>query len=144
MQKIMVLNGPNLGKLGSREPEIYGTTSWPELVAAVTEDAKQLGVSVDIRQTDSESELIASLHEAFDNKIAVIINPAAFTHYSYALRDACAMVTGSGVKLIEVHISNPHSREDFRHNSVISGVATGVIAGFGVDSYLLALRQLAN
>jgi 3-dehydroquinate dehydratase-2 len=144
MQKIMVLNGPNLGKLGSREPEIYGTTSWPELVAAVTEDAKQLGVSVDIRQTDSESELIASLHEAFDNKIAVIINPAAFTHYSYALRDACAMLTGSGVKLIEVHISNPHSREDFRHNSVISGVATGVIAGFGVDSYLLALRQLAN
>ena len=140
----MVLNGPNLGKLGSREPEIYGTTSWPELVAAVTEDAKQLGVSVDIRQTDSESELIASLHEAFDNKIAVIINPAAFTHYSYALRDACAMLTGSGVKLIEVHISNPHSREDFRHNSVISGVATGVIAGFGVDSYLLALRQLAN
>jgi 3-dehydroquinate dehydratase-2 len=144
MQKIMVLNGPNLGKLGSREPEIYGTTSWPELVAAVTEDAKHLGVSVDIRQTDSESELIASLHEAFDNKIAVIINPAAFTHYSYALRDACAMVTGSGVKLIEVHISNPHSREDFRHNSVISGVATGVIAGFGVDSYRLALRQLAN
>jgi 3-dehydroquinate dehydratase-2 len=144
MQKIMVLNGPNLGKLGSREPEIYGTTSWPELVAAVTEDAKQLGVSVDIRQTDSESELIASLHEAFDNKIAVIINPAAFTHYSYALRDACAMVTGSGVKLIEVHISNPHSREDFRHISVISGVATGVIAGFGVDSYRLALRQLAN
>jgi 3-dehydroquinate dehydratase-2 len=144
MQKIMVLNGPNLGKLGSREPEVYGTTSWPELVAAVTEDAKQFGVSVDIRQTDSESELIASLHEAFDNKIAVIINPAAFTHYSYALRDACAMVTGSGVKLIEVHISNPHSREDFRHNSVISGVATGVIAGFGVDSYLLALRQLAN
>ena len=140
----MVLNGPNLGKLGSREPEVYGTTSWPELVAAVTEDAKQFGVSVDIRQTDSESELIASLHEAFDNKIAVIINPAAFTHYSYALRDACAMVTGSGVKLIEVHISNPHSREDFRHNSVISGVATGVIAGFGVDSYLLALRQLAN
>ena len=140
----MVLNGPNLGRLGSREPEIYGTTSWPELVATITEDAKQLGVSVDIRQTDSESELIASLHEAFDNKIAVIINPAAFTHYSYALRDACAMVTGSGVKLIEVHISNPHSREDFRHNSVISGVATGVIAGFGVDSYLLALRQLAN
>jgi 3-dehydroquinate dehydratase-2 len=144
MQKIMVLNGPNLGKLGSREPEVYGTTSWPELVARITEDAKQLGVYVDIRQTDSESELIASLHEAFDNKIAVIINPAAFTHYSYALRDACAMVTGSGVKLIEVHISNPHSREDFRHNSVISGVATGVIAGFGADSYLLALRQLAN
>jgi 3-dehydroquinate dehydratase-2 len=144
MQKIMVLNGPNLGKLGSREPEIYGTTSWPELVARITEDAKQLGVSVDIRQTDSESELIASLHEAFDKNIAVIINPASFTHSSYALRDACAMVTGSGVKLIEVHISNPHSREDFRHNSVISGVATGVIAGFGVDSYLLALRQLAN
>ena len=140
----MVLNGPNLGKLGSREPEVYGTTSWPELVETITEDAKQLGVSVDIRQTDSESELIASLHEAFDKNIAVIINPAAFTHYSYALRDACAMVTGSGVKLIEVHISNPHSREDFRHNSVISGVATGVIAGFGVDSYLLALRQLAN
>jgi 3-dehydroquinate dehydratase-2 len=88
--------------------------------------------------------MIGWLHEAVDSKSHVIINPAAFTHYSYSLRDACAMVTGAGLSLIEVHISNPHSREEFRHNSVISGVATGVIAGFGHNSYLLALRQLSH
>jgi 3-dehydroquinate dehydratase-2 len=101
-------------------------------------------VSVELKQTNDEAELIGWLHQAVDSKIDVILNPAAFTHYSYALRDACAMVTTAGLKLVEVHISNPHSREEFRHKSVISAVATGVIAGFGLDSYRLALRQLAH
>jgi 3-dehydroquinate dehydratase-2 len=101
-------------------------------------------MSVDVRQTNDEAELISWLHEAADSKSNVILNPAAFTHYSYALRDACAIVTSAGLKLIEVHISNPHSREEFRHNSVISAVATGVIAGFGINSYLLALKYLSN
>lgn len=104
----------------------------------------ELGISVDTRQTDSEAELIGWIHEAVDAQSDVVLNPAAFTHYSYALRDAAAMITKSGNRLIEVHLSNPHTREEFRHTSVISGVATGVIAGFGVDSYLLALQQLAG
>lgn len=94
-------------------------------------------------QTGSEDQLISWLHDAFQEKADVILNPAAFTHYSYALRDACAMLKGHS-RLIEVHISNPHAREEFRHTSVISSVATGVIAGFGVDSYLLALQQLTR
>jgi len=106
--------------------------------------AGELGLDVSVRQTNDESEIINWLHEATDSKANVILNPAAFTHYSYALRDACAIVTSSGLKLIEVHISNPHAREEFRHNSVISGVASGVIAGFGIDSYRLALSQLAH
>jgi 3-dehydroquinate dehydratase-2 len=144
MKRILVLNGPNLSRLGSREPEIYGTTDWSTLVAMVIAEAEQLGLNADVRQTDSESELISWLHMAVDANQDVVLNPAAFTHYSYALRDAAALVTKSGNRLIEVHLSNPHAREEFRHNSVISGVASGVIAGFGVDSYLLALRQLAN
>lgn len=137
-----MLNGPNLGRLGSREPEIYGSTDWAGLVAAVGEKAHALNLEADIRQTDSEAELIGWLHEAVDSGADVILNPAAFTHYSYAVRDAATMVTKSGAKLIEVHLSNPHAREEFRHTSVISGVATGVIAGFGVNSYLVALTQL--
>lgn len=144
MTKVLILNGPNLGRLGSREPEIYGTTDWAGLVAASTQRAEALGLSVEVRQTNSESELIGWLYEAVDGGFDVVLNPAAFTHYSYALRDAAALVTKSGKRLIEVHLSNPHTREEFRHNSVISGVATGVIAGFGIGSYLLALEQLAN
>lgn len=142
MRKVFVLNGPNLGRLGSREPDIYGSTDWAGLVSAVSNKATELGLEAEIRQTDSEAELIGWLHEAVDAKVDVVINPAAFTHYSYAVRDAATMVTKSGRKLIEVHLSNPHAREEFRHTSVISGVATGVIAGFGVNSYLLALTQL--
>jgi 3-dehydroquinate dehydratase-2 len=111
---------------------------------AIESKAQELGADVEIRQTDSESELIGWIHEAIDSKSNVILNPAAFTHYSYALRDAAVQVTKSGLKLIEVHLSNPQAREEFRHTSVISGVATGVIAGFGSDSYLLALAQLAK
>jgi 3-dehydroquinate dehydratase-2 len=143
MNKVLVLNGPNLNRLGSREPDVYGNASYADLVSSLTASANELGMSVDVRQTNDEAELISWLHEAADTKSNVILNPAAFTHYSYALRDACAIVTSAGLKLIEVHISNPHSREEFRHNSVISAVATGVIAGFGQNSYLLAVRELS-
>jgi len=142
MSNVLVLNGPNLGRLGSREPEIYGSIDFAALTSLCVERGESLGHNVQVRQTDSESELIGWLHEAIDTKSHVVLNPAAFTHYSYAVRDAAAMVTKAGLKLVEVHLSNPHSREEFRHNSVISGVATGVIAGFGADSYLLALAAL--
>ena len=143
MKSVLVLNGPNLQRLGSREPEIYGTLDYPALVSTLEEAASELGVSVKVKQSDSESELISWLHEATDNGLDIIFNPAAFTHYSYAIADACKIHTTSGAKLIEVHISNPHSREEFRRTSVISPSATGVIAGFGFDSYLMALRQLS-
>ncbi|MEG0027878.1 MAG: type II 3-dehydroquinate dehydratase [Aurantimicrobium sp.] len=142
MARILVLNGPNLGRLGSREPDVYGNQDLAALKVLLEADAPSH--EIDLRQTDSEPELMSWLFEAVDTNTAVILNPAAFTHYSYALRDAAAMVTKAGVPLIEVHISNPHSREEFRHNSVISAVATGVIAGFGFDSYRLALAQLTR
>lgn len=142
MARILVLNGPNLGRLGSREPDVYGNQDLAALKVLLEADAPSH--EIDLRQTDSEPELMSWLFEAVDTNTAVILNPAAFTHYSYALRDAAAMVTKAGVPLIEVHISNPHSREKFRHNSVISAVATGVIAGFGFDSYRLALAQLTR
>jgi 3-dehydroquinate dehydratase-2 len=141
MPSILVLNGPNLSRLGSREPDVYGTTTYPELVSAL-EAAANADETISVRQTNDESELIQWLHDAADTSAEVVLNPAAFTHYSYALRDAVAVVTGAGLPVVEVHISNPHAREEFRHNSVISGVATGVIAGFGVDSYHLALAAL--
>jgi 3-dehydroquinate dehydratase-2 len=144
MKNVLVLNGPNLSQLGAREPEVYGDRNWSQLVEMIEAEAQSLSLEVDIRQTDSEAQLISWLHEAVSASADVVINPAAFTHDSYAVRDACAMVTSAKLRLIEVHISNPHAREAFRHNSVISGVATGVIAGFGFDSYRLALRQLAN
>jgi 3-dehydroquinate dehydratase-2 len=109
----------------------------------LTEQAGE-AIDIDLRQTDDEAELIGWLHEAVDGGDAVILNPAAFTHYSYALRDAAALVTKAGLPLIEVHISNPHAREEFRHTSVISGVATGVIAGLGFDSYVLALQAVGR
>ena len=138
--RILVLNGPNLGRLGSREPDVYGNADLGPLTALLTERAGN--TPLEVRQTDDEAELIGWLHEAVDGGCAVILNPAAFTHYSYALRDAAALVTKAGLPLIEVHISNPHARESFRHTSVISGVATGVIAGFGFGSYLLALEHI--
>lgn len=144
MHKILVLNGPNLNMLGVREPDIYGVLSYTELVSKITSEAVNRGVAVDVRQSNDEAELIAWLHEAFEAKTDVIINPAAFTHYSYALADACSMLISSGIKVIEVHISNPNSRELFRRTSVISPSVTGVISGFGIDSYLLAVTQLAS
>ncbi|MEY4742743.1 MAG: hypothetical protein RIR34_82 [Actinomycetota bacterium] len=144
MSLVFVLNGPNLGRLGSREPDIYGSTDYAGLVSKCIDAGTAQGLTVEVRQTDSEAELIGWLHEAVDREADVVLNPAAFTHYSYAVRDAAVQVTKAGKRLIEVHLSNPHTREEFRHKSVISGIATGVIAGFGVDSYLLALSQLAR
>ena len=141
MTRIAVLNGPNLGRLGSRDPDVYGTESLDDIAQTLAGMCPK-GVSCDVRQSDSESQLIVWLHEAIDNRQPVIINPAAFTHYSYALRDSCQMVTQAGLPLIEIHLSNPHARESFRHQSVISPVATGVIAGFGVNSYTLALTHI--
>jgi len=141
--KIVVLNGPNLGRLGSRDPEVYGTATLGDIEAALAAECPP-GFQCEVRQTDSEAELISWLHDACDAGTPVILNPAAFTHYSYALRDAASMVTQAGVPLIEIHLSNPHARESFRHQSVISGVATGVIAGFGADSYLLAMKQITR
>lgn len=141
MTSILVLNGPNLSRLGSREPDVYGSTTWEQLVESL-EAAATEGETISVRQTNDESELIEWIHEALDSRAEVILNPAAFTHYSYALRDAVAMLTGAQLPVVEVHISNPHAREEFRHNSVISGVVTGVIAGFGVESYHLALAAL--
>ncbi len=137
--KVLVLNGPNLSRLGTREPDIYGSTTWPQLRQMVAEYGASRGIEADVRQTDSEAELIGWLHEAADAAMPVVLNPAAFTHYSYGVRDAAAQLTAP---LIEVHISNPATREEFRHTSVIAGVATGTIAGFGVNSYLLAVDAL--
>jgi 3-dehydroquinate dehydratase II len=141
MPNVYVLNGPNLNRLGTREPEIYGGTTFDDLAADCVATAESLGLTAVVRQTNDESELIGWLHAAQDEGAAVVLNPAAFTHYSYALRDACAMLTSP---LVEVHISNPAAREEFRHTSVIAGVATGTIAGFGIDSYRLALRAVAS
>ena len=141
---VYVLNGPNLNRLGSREPEIYGSETLESIADLVSREADSLGLTVDFRQTNDEAELIGWIHEAVDLGADVVINPAAFTHYSYAVRDACALVTTSGAKLIEIHLSNPATREEFRHTSVVAGVATGTIAGFGSGSYLLALRALAR
>ncbi|WP_104166360.1 type II 3-dehydroquinate dehydratase [Cryobacterium sp. N22] len=143
MRTVLVLNGPNLGRLGSREPDVYGSADLDDLRVLLTDSAPE-DVTVDVRQTDDEAELIHWLYEAVDTTTPVVLNPAAFTHYSYALRDAAALVTKAGIPLVEVHISNPHARETFRHTSVVSAVATGVIAGFGFDSYRLALDHIVR
>jgi 3-dehydroquinate dehydratase II len=138
---VLVLNGPNLGRLGAREPEIYGKTTYPELAALCVRGGAELGLAVQVRQTDSEAELIGWLHEAADAGLAVVLNAGALTHTSIALRDACAARTAP---LVEVHISNVHAREEFRHHSYISAVASGVIVGLGVEGYVLALSWLAS
>lgn len=141
---IVVLNGPNLGRLGRREPEVYGRATYADLVRACEETAAEAGLAVDVRQTDSEGEMIGWLHEAADRARGVVLNPGAWTHYSYAVRDAVAIVTGAGVPLVEVHLSQPAAREEFRARSVVAAVATGSISGLGLDSYRLAIRALAG
>ena len=136
---ILIINGPNLSRLDIRDSSIYGDLTYPGLVAMISSHATELGFVADVRQSDNEAEIIQWLHEAADANLPVIINPAAFTHYSYAIRDAAEMVKAP---LIEVHLSNPLSREEFRHTSVISGVADGTIGGFGPDSYMLALEAM--
>jgi 3-dehydroquinate dehydratase II len=140
LKTVLVLNGPNLGRLGRREPEVYGSTTYEELVALVEREADELGLKAVVRQSDSEADLLNWIHAAADAGDPVILNAGAFTHTSVALRDACAELTAP---LIEVHISNVHTREEFRHHSYISAAATGVIVGLGVQGYLLALRYLA-
>jgi 3-dehydroquinate dehydratase-2 len=139
-RRVLVLNGPNLGRLGKREPAIYGTATYADLTDLCQRAGAELGLDVDVRQTDYEGELIGWIHEACDNALPVVLNPAAFTHYSIAVMDAVKMRTAP---LVEVHISNIAGREDFRHQSVITGSATGIIAGFGFQGYVLALRAIA-
>ena len=141
MTTVFVLNGPNIGRLGTREPEVYGHTTYADLVAMCEKLGDELGLEVKVRQTDAEHELIGWLHEAADAGAAVVLNPGAWSHYSYAVRDACSSLVRP---LVEVHISNIHAREPFRHHSVVSAVATGVICGLGVDGYRLALEHLAR
>lgn len=137
--KILVINGPNLARLDIRDSNVYGALNYPQLKAFIEESAKANGFTADVRQSDDEATIISWLHEAADNSTPVIINPAAFTHYSYAIRDAAELVKSP---LIEVHLSNPLAREEFRHTSVISGVANGTIGGFGPNSYALAISAL--
>lgn len=139
MTSLLVLSGPNLNLLGSREPDIYGSETLADIESYC--EAKT-GAAATWFQSNSEADLINQLHSAVGVFDAVVINPGAFTHYSYALRDAVAATMGMGLVIIEVHLSNPHAREEFRHKSVLSGVVTGTIAGFGKDSYLLAMKQL--
>ncbi|WP_156753891.1 type II 3-dehydroquinate dehydratase [Actinokineospora pegani] len=138
--RVHVLNGPNLGRLGTREPEVYGSTTHADLVALCEATAAELGIEVLVRQTDAEAQMLGWLHEAADERAPVVLNAAAWTHYSIAVRDAAAQLNAP---LLEVHISNVHKREPFRHTSHLSDIATGVIVGLGVDGYALALRWLA-
>jgi len=139
--KVYVLNGPNLGRLGSRQVDVYGVTSYRQLVEECVATGRELGLAVEVRQTDAEHEMLAWLHAAADERAPVVLNPGAWSHYSYAVRDACALLAGP---LVEVHISNIHAREAFRHHSVVSAIATGVICGLGIDGYRLALRHIAG
>ena len=137
---IQVLNGASLGRLGKREPETYGTTTYAELVASIEQVAGELGQDVVVRQTDSEGELLGWVFDAADAGDPVVINPGGWSHTSVVLRDALA---GLGAPLVEVHLTNIHAREEFRHSSYVSRVASGVIAGLGIEGYVLALQWLS-
>ncbi|HEX8006896.1 MAG TPA: type II 3-dehydroquinate dehydratase [Trebonia sp.] len=141
IRRVLVLNGPNLGRLGKREPAVYGTATYADLVALCETAGKELGLDAEVRQTDFEGNLIGWVHEAADERLPVVLNAGALTHYSYALMDALKMRTAP---LVEVHISNIAAREGFRHESVVTPVADGIIAGFGFQSYVLALRAVAS
>lgn len=141
MRKVLILNGPNLDKLGTREPGIYGATTLADIEAACKKFGDDNDLEIDFRQSNDEAQLIEWLHEAASSALPIIFNPAAFTHYSVAIRDAAAMCDGP---IIEVHLSNPIAREEFRHTSLISGLAKGTISGFGANSYLLGLRALLD
>ncbi len=141
MRRVLVLNGVNLGRLGTREPLVYGSTTHAELTDTCIATGLELGLAVEVRQTDDEAEMIGWVHEAADDRTPVVLNSAAWSHYSYALRDACSQLPGP---LVEVHISQTHAREEFRHTSVVSAVATATITGLGIEGYRAALRYLAQ
>lgn len=138
MRKVLVLNGPNLGRLGTRQPEIYGGVTHDLLAEHVVETGQGMELDVEVRQTEHEGQMIEWLHEAADGDIPVVLNAGAWTHYSYAIADAAALTT-----YVEVHISNVHAREDFRSKSVLSANASGIIIGCGVGGYDLALAHLS-
>ena len=140
MTTVWVLNGPNLGRLGTRDPKIYGSTTYAELADGLIEFGRGIDLQVEVRQTDDEAEMLGWLHSAAEGSVPVVLNAGAWSHYSYAVADAAAMLTAP---LIEVHISNIHAREEFRHHSVISAHASGVIVGLGLEGYRLALRALS-
>lgn len=140
MRKVLVLNGPNLGRLGTRQPEVYGSTTYAQLAGHLVETGLRLGLEVEVRQSDSEGEFIGWLHEAADLGADVVLNAGAWTHYSYAVADAAALVG----RYVEVHISNVHAREEFRSHSVLSAKAAGIIVGCGLGGYDLALAHLAT
>lgn len=141
MLKILVIHGPNLDKLGEREIDVYGKVTLEEINAALKKLGKELGVEVDSFQSASEGEIVDKIGSAKKGYAAMVINPAAYTHYSVAIRDAIAACT---IPVVEVHLSNIYSREEFRHKSVIAPVAVGQISGFGLNSYLLGLRAAAD
>jgi 3-dehydroquinate dehydratase-2 len=140
-RRVLVLNGPNLGRLGKREPAVYGTATHADLVVLCESAGKELGLEVEVRQSEYEGELVTWVHQACDERLPIVLNAGALTHYSYALMDALKMRTAP---LVEVHISNIAAREGFRHESVVTPVADGIIAGFGFQSYVLALRAVAT
>lgn len=142
--KVIVVNGPNLGRLGVRQPDVYGRQDLEQLRRLCTQWGESLGLDADVRQTDDEAQMVQWMHEAAERQKAVVMNPAAFTHYSYALADAAHMVLDADMPLIEVHISNPAARDEFRKRSVISPVATGTITGLGFLGYKLALEAVAE
>ncbi|GAB3666414.1 type II 3-dehydroquinate dehydratase [Nocardioides korecus] len=140
--RVLVLNGPNLGRLGRRQPEVYGHTSYADLVGLCEQWGRELGLEVEVRQTNHEGDLLDWLNAAADEQTPVVLNAAAWTHYSYALLDACAQLTAP---LVEVHISDPRNRpEEFRHHSVITAFAAAEVVGQGIDGYRQALAHLAG
>ena len=144
MTKVVVVNGPNLGRLVVRKPDVYGKKDLETLRTLCAQWGSELGLDVEVRQSDDEAEMIGWMHQAADEKTPVVMNPAAFTHYSYGLADAAHMVIDEGLPLMEVHISNPSARDEFRKRSVISPVATGTITGMGFYGYKLALDGVAH
>lgn len=141
--KVCVINGPNLNRLGKRQPEVYGTTTLADVEDLLAREAQSLGIEIDFFQSNHEGDLLDRIHRAADEKGAIIINPGGFTHTSVALRDALAEIA-DGAGFVEVHISNVHAREEFRHHSYLSPLANGVIAGLGIYGYVAALRYFAQ
>jgi len=138
--KVFVVGGPNLGRLGTREPEIYGTTTWSELAQLCAGWADEAGLDLEFLQTDGEGELVGLIHRAADEAAGLVLNAAAYTHTSVAVRDA---VAAAGIPVVELHISNPAAREPFRRTNLLADVVTASVCGFGVEGYRLALRGLA-